>query len=380
MRTLAVVNQKGGCGKTTTAINLAGFLAAGRRKVLLIDMDPQGHATLGVQPNSARSTRTIRDVLLRGQTGDAITLRDVSRTVQPNLDLVPADILLSAVPEELAAVSGRENKLAEALADVRGAYHYVIIDCPPQVGLLTFNALMACSEAIITLDPSFFSLHGIGKMLETVDVVARTTGHEIETHALVTLYAGRWQFAREVVENIRLHLGDRVFDRVIRYSVKLAEAASHGLPISSYCVHCVGYEDYQALAGEVLAQEATRPIGPLEVTAQQAAPQSKGAFQGSRLPAAPIPTTEGVVFTLRAPGVSRVQLAGDFNAWVPDGNDMRFLDGVWEIVIPLAPGTYRYRYVVDGRWQTDPLNETVEMSPFGGHNSVLVLDEQRPAG
>jgi chromosome partitioning protein len=380
MRTLAVVNQKGGCGKTTTAINLAGFLAAGQRKVLLIDMDPQGHATLGLQPSSARSTKTVRDVLLRGQTGDTITLRDVSRTVQPNLDLVPADILLSAVPEELAAVSGRESKLAEALAEVRGAYHYVIIDCPPQVGLLTFNALMACSEAMITLDPSFFSLHGIGKMMETIDVLARTTGHEIETHALVTLYSGRSQFAREVVENIRQHLGDRVYNRVIRYSVKLAEAASHGLPISAYCMHCVGYDDYQALAGEVLAQEATRPIGTLEVTAQEAAPQSKGAFQGFHLPAAPIPTMEGVVFTLGAPGVSRVQLAGDFNAWVPDGNDMRYLDGVWQIVIPLAPGTYRYRYVVDGRWQTDPLNETVELSPYGEHNSVLVLDEQRLAG
>jgi chromosome partitioning protein len=381
MRTLAVVNQKGGCGKTTTAINLAGFLASSERRVLLVDMDPQGHATLGVEAVALGAGKTIRDVLLRGKTGSAITLRSVTRTVQPNLDLVPSDILLSGVPEELAGVSGRENMLAEALADVQGAYHYVIIDCPPQVGLLTFNALMACSEAIITIDPSFFALHGIGKMLETIDVVARRTGHEIETHALVTLYAGRTQFGREVIENIRQHLGNRVFDRVIRYCVKLAEAASHGLPINAYSRRCVGYEDYEALTREILAQEATRPVGTLEISEPDApAPWPRGSFDFLHQPAAPVPTREGVVFTLDAPGVSRVQLAGDFNSWVPDENEMRFIHGIWQAVVPLAPGKYRYRYVVDGHWQSDPLNDAVELSPYGEPDSVLVLDEDRLSG
>jgi chromosome partitioning protein len=380
MRIVAVVNQKGGCGKTTTAINLAGLLAASARKVLLIDMDPQGHATLGVEPMGIGAGKTIRDVLLRRETGTAITLRSVTHTVQPNLDLVPSDTLLSGVPEELAGVSGRENRLAEALAEVRGAYHYVIIDCPPQIGLLTFNALMACTEAIITIDPSFFSLHGIGKMLETIEVVGRWTGHEIETHALVTLYSGRTQFAREVLENIRQHLGKRVFDRVIRHSVKLAEAASHGMTIGAYTHRCVGYEDYEALTREILAQEAARPVGTLDVgESDTSISWPKESFSYLQHPSAPVPTKEGVIFTLDAPGVSRVQLAGDFNSWVPDGNEMRFVDGIWQAVVPLAPGRYRYRYVVDGQWQSDPLNDAFELSPYGERDSVLVLDESSAA-
>jgi chromosome partitioning protein len=374
MRTIAIVNQKGGCGKTMTAINLSAFLARNGRKVLLVDMDPQGHATLGVRREVSPGGKTIADVLLRELTVEEITLRDVRLKVNENLDVVPSNILLSIVPEQLAEVTGRENKLAEALYEVRHLYHYAIIDCPPHVGLLTFNALTACSEAILTLDPSFFALHGIGKLLETLDMMTRKTGKALSVHALITLFVGRSPFVREVIEDIRKHLGDRVFNTVIRYSVKLAEAASHGLPIVEYCERCAGYEDYRSLTAEVLAQEAGLPA--FEVVMEGAlgvGDAEKRMLAGLTLPSPPIPTDDGVIFTFSAPAAGRVQLAGDFNSWVPEGNEMHLTAGIWHKVIPLAPGRYRYRYVVDGCWQADPSNTAVEVSPYGDYNSVVVF-------
>jgi chromosome partitioning protein len=342
MRSIAVVNQKGGCGKTITAINLAAFLADSGKRVLLIDMDPQGHATLGLQPGAAGSSTTIAEVLLPDVNGGHATLRDARQTVLPGLDLVPSDILLSAVPERLSGVAGREARLAGATEAVRGEYDYLVVDCPPSVGLLTFNALMACSEAIVPVDPGFFSLHGIAKQLETLDLLGRERRHQVDARALITLYPGRFQFVKEVVGDVRGHLGERVFDTVIRFSIKLAEAVSHGVPITRYCRRCTGYEDYRRLSAEVMGREAL------------------------------------AVFTLRAPGAQRVQLAGDFNRWDPASGEMSASGEVWTTSVPLVPGRYKYRYVVDGRWQSDPLNPQVEPSPFGDYDSVIVLGETRP--
>jgi hypothetical protein len=250
-------------------------------------------------------------------------------------------------------------------------YHYVIVDCPPNVGVLTFNALMACSEAIIPLDPSFFSLHGIGKMLETLDILARKKEHSIQAHALVTLYMGRSVFSREVVEDIRKHLGDKAFDTVVRYSFKLAEAASRGIPICDYCKRCAGFEDYQNLTREVLQQESNLPFLQIREKIDREDIPHEGVPDGISRPAAPIPTKHGVLFTLDAPEALRVQLAGDFNSWIPEGNEMEFSNGIWQKMLALAPGRYRYRYVVDGRWQRDPLNARAEPSPFGDEDSVI---------
>jgi chromosome partitioning protein len=374
MRSIALANQKGGCGKSITAINLAAFLARENRNVLIIDMDPQGHTTLGLQNGFASPARTITDVLVWELNSQKTSLRDVTLNVRPNLDLVPADILLSTASEKLASVFGRESRLDEALDEVRDRYHYIIVDCPPNVGVLTFNALMACSEVIIPLDPSFFSLHGIGKMMETLDMLERKKDHKIRAHALLTLYSGRSEFAKEVAADIRKHLGDRTLNTMIRYSVKLAEAASHGIPISDYCKHCVGFEDYQSLAKEILQQEAELPESErLEMNALKSSVRDE-APDGISLPSAPIPTENGVLFTLKAPQAHHVQLAGDFNSWMPEGNEMEFSNGVWQKMLVLAPGRYRYRYVVDGRWQNDPLNTCVEPSPFGDNDSVIDLN------
>jgi chromosome partitioning protein len=374
MRTIAVVNQKGGCGKTITSINLSAFLAREQRRVLLIDMDPQGHATLGLLADAAPSPLTMYEVFVGGPGGQPTVLRDVIRPVRDNLDVASADIRLSAIPETLAGLFGRENILANAFAGIKGRYDYVIVDCPPNVGLLTFNALKACSEAIVPMDPSFFALHGIGKLLETFDVLAKETNHHVAARALVTLYSGRSPFVKAVVEDIRKHLQGRHFETVIRYSVKLAEAASHGVPIVDYARHCAGYEDYEALAAEVLQQaDGWYGAEPIAVNGH-AARMSSG--DDPLEPAPPALTSEGVIFTIEASDAERVQLAGDFNDWTMSGSDMELDGGVWKKVVKLAPGRYRYRYVVDGRWQSDPLNAVVEPSAYGGDDSILVVDEE----
>jgi chromosome partitioning protein len=360
MRTIAVVNQKGGCGKTITAINLSAFLALAGRRVLLIDIDPQGHSTLGLSISIL--TRTMYDVFWSKNGGPEITIPDITRAVSPNFDLAPADILLSAIPESLAGLPGREKILTWAFSQLDRRYDYIIVDCPPNVGLLTFNALMACSEALIPMEPSFFSLHGIAKLFETFEVVEQQTGHRVSGRVLMTLYSGRSPFVKSVLDEVRGHLADRHYQAIIRYSVKLAEAASHGVPITQYATRSAGFDDYQALANEVLQQEAHLP--PAESTGELTAPAV---------------TPDGVVFTIEAPGAEHVYIAGDFNDWKPDGSEMEAVGRVWKKLLKLAPGRYRYRYVVDGQWCTDPGNATVEPSPFGGNDSVLVLNNLQPA-
>lgn len=392
MRAIAIVNQKGGCGKTTTAINLSAFLAREHRRVLLVDMDPQGHSTLGLLKDPSRLEKTIYEVLLHDQAVTALS--DVLIRIRENLDLAPADVLLSALPEKLRGLSGNEDRLSQVIEAVRDDYDYVIVDCPPSIGLLTFNALKACSEAIIPVEPSFFSLQGIARQMETIDLLGRQTGHEIDARALITLYSTRSDFTKGIAEEIRRNLEERSFDTVVRFSVKLPEAAGHAVPISEFSPHSAGFADYRSLAREIIAKESAEVVAPtieesveeveseaveLEpaVTPMVSAELLQSSIQTPEPSKASPPTgvEEGVVFSIEAPNAKCVQLAGDFNGWTAEGSEMESSGGIWRKVVALAPGLYLYRYVVDGVWMTDPLNINVQLTPWGAQNSIFVLKQ-----
>jgi len=266
MRTIAIVNQKGGCAKTTTAVNLAGALADEGARVLVVDLDPQAHATLalGVDPDAV--DENLYEVL----SSDAGSQR-LAEIVVPaggGLHVAPSGIVLSALEQKLAQerAEDRVERLRRALAAVADAYDFAILDCPPNVGLLTFNALRAADEVIVPVEASHFAMHGVQKLFETIALLAERLGITPEVRVLPTLYDGRTRFARETLAELRERFGDACFDTVIRSSVKLREAARRGLPIARLAPSSNGALDHAALAVEVAARVAAAAI---EATARE---------------------------------------------------------------------------------------------------------------
>ena len=258
-RVVAVANQKGGVGKTTTAINLGTALAACGKAILLIDIDPQGNAStgLGIQ-NSARSVTTY-DVLL----GDAKLADAVVRTKIPGFDLVPSVVDLSAAELELVERPRREYRLKQALGGADKDYDYVLIDCPPSLGLLTVNALVAARSVLVPLQCEFFALEGLSLLLRTVDRVRRSFNPALEVQGvLLTMFDGRNNLAQQVATDVRSFLGKRVYDTVIPRNVRVSEAPSHGLPVLLYDFRCPGAQAYVRLAGEVLRREQMAEATP----------------------------------------------------------------------------------------------------------------------
>ena len=247
-QTIACANQKGGVGKTTTVVNLGSYLALAGERVLVVDLDPQGNATSGLGLDRTTIERSVYDAVIDGAHIAGLTIAGPLE----GLDVVPSAVALAGAEIELAPVEGRERRLARLLAAIADDYDYVLVDCPPSLGLLTVNALTAADSVLIPLQCEYYALEGLTQLLATLDLVRDHLNPSLAVKGVVlTMFDGRTKLSADVAAEVRSHLGHQVFDTVIPRSVRLSEAPSHGQPISCYSPDSTGALAYAALAEEL---------------------------------------------------------------------------------------------------------------------------------
>jgi len=356
MRSIAVVNQKGGCGKTTTAVNLASSLADSGRRVLLVDCDPQSHASIGLGVDTDTVAHTTYDLLM----DPAVLVRELAHGVTERLDVVPSSVVLSAVEQQLPGRPDRENRLRRKLEACEGDYDYCIVDCPPSVGLLTFNAIVACDEAFVIMEPSYFSLHGALKVMESIGLVREQLGMRKRVRVLLTMFDGRTRFSNEFLREARIRFGREMFQTVVRQSVRFREAANWGVSIAHFARSSGGARDYRELCEEVIADEGRVAAGETGTLPEV---RTSGLEPGMDdwILAQPGPhfVEGGVLFSIVAPEANEVRLVGSFNGWDREHAVAltRNANGVWHATVDLAPGRHTYKFLIDGAWRPDPANE-----------------------
>ena len=396
MRTIAVVNQKGGCGKTTISINLSAALAAKGNRTLLVDMDSQGHCAVGLAVPEEQVEQSVYDVLIGVGRGEPMRLKEVLWQISDGFELAPSNIDLAAFEQQMTGVEDRENCLKKVLNEMQDDYDYAVIDCPPSVGLLTFNALRAATDVIVPVEMGYFSLHGLSRQLETLIALCDQCEQKINVMVLASMYDIRTKMGREILAELKKHFSEQMFKTVSNFNTKLKEAASLGQPISEYAPSSKGHKDFLALAEELIGTDTQLHRADL-VNSLQARLSTISASAEELLASVPPKTTqpkkqelasldekladfygvrqaEGLVsFAAMYPRAKSVQIAGDFNEWMPEKTILERVDeaGKWHLAMPLERGVYRYRLVVDGQWQQDPYNDWIEMNPYGEFNSVL---------
>ena len=251
-KTIAIANQKGGVGKTTTSVNLSACLAAEGKKVLLVDVDPQGNATSGYGIDKSKIEQSIYNVLVEG-----LPIKEsIQKTTFKNLHILPATIELAGAEVELVSAISRETKLKRAIDQIKENYDYVIIDCPPSLGLLTLNSLTAADSVLMPIQCEFYALEGVSQLMNTVKLVQQNLNSALVLEGvLLTMYDSRTKLSVQVAEEVKNHFQERVYQTVIPRNVRLSEAPSYGQPIIEYDPKSKGAEVYQALAKEVIANE-----------------------------------------------------------------------------------------------------------------------------
>ena len=270
LRVLSVSNQKGGVGKTTTAINLGTALAAVGERVLIIDLDPQGNASTGLGISRGQRKTTVYDVIVNG----APLVEAAVPTALPRLDLAPSDANLSGVELELAQAPRRSFRLRDAIAALRAdpagsPYSYVLIDCPPSLNLLTVNAMAAADAVLVPLQCEFFALEGLTQLMRTVELVQGNLNPKLEIQGVVlTMYDKRNRLSEQVAQDVRQHFGDKVYRTMIPRNVRVSEAPSFGQPVLVYDLKCLGSQAYLNLAREVVGRERLRRGEVAELAAQ----------------------------------------------------------------------------------------------------------------
>jgi chromosome partitioning protein len=440
MRTIAIINQKGGCGKTTISINLASALAERGSRTLLVDMDPQAHCAVGLAVPEEQIEQSIYDVLVSHSRGEPLRLTEVMWKISDKFELAPASIDLAAFDQQMIGDADKENCLKAVLDQVSKEYDTIVIDCPPSVSLLTFNAIRAATDIVVPVETGYFSLHGLSKQLSTLSVLCDQRSQQVNVMVLASMYDIRTKMGREILGELRKHFSSKMFKSVVNFNTKLKEAASFGQPISEYDPASRGHKDFQALADELVStdtkaqrselvnalqtkldaisvsadellstmkqqppsskpiiEEMAKPVEKIAVAETKPVAKTKPAVQTKATietkpiaeikPAAKPKTIDekiadfygvrqlddAIMFISLYPKAQSVQIAGDFNNWDPSKTSLTkdLSKGTWYIKVPLGTGKYRYRLVVDGKWQHDPYNEKTEMNPYGEQNSIL---------
>lgn len=375
MKIIAIANQKGGCGKTTTAINLAACLGKKEQRVLLLDLDPQGHSSLGFGVFN-EDARDLYDVF----TGEAKLEEIILPNVFTGVDVVPATMTLAAAEHLPVRSDVRDRQLEIHLAPIRQRYDYIVIDCPPAIGLLSLNALAVSDLVLIPIEMSLFGLHGIDHMYKTVSLLRERYGREIPIRVLPTLVDSRTRLCRQFLREVGERFADDVLSVMVQFTVRLKEAARQGIPIIAYDPASTVAVQYDRLAGELMSCLHAGQATDEESEARARITSMRRAFDEARSRLSGSDERQKVVLRFYDFVGKEVQLAGNFNDWTPDqGVVTRTAGGVTEKIVMLTPGVYQYRLIVNGVWQEDPSNPEQVSNFSGGYNSILHVEEEHEA-
>ncbi len=361
MHIVSITNQKGGCGKTTTAVNLAAALAQNGKKILLVDLDPQAHATLGL---NIKADLSMYNVLSR-TTRTKASFSDIIQKIDTNFDIAPSDIILSTLEQELAGEIGRESRLWENVDSFRHSYDYVLIDCPPNLGLLTINAIRATDEIIVPVEASRFSLEGLNQLMEIIELVNNRLNHSVAYKILITNFDSRLRHSFKMLDKIKTTFAGKLYSTIVHVNVKLKEAQNEGCHIFSYDKYCRGAKDYFSLSREIITEKPPAPVINAEST-------ETIVKKLNRIAKVKTPQRNEVIFSLTAPDAKEVFITGDFNNWeLSDKNKMELTEDGWIKKLTLPQGRHRYRFVMDGKWTEDPGNALKEVNPYGEMDSLI---------